>query len=196
MIMKNVLLTIFLLTELLALKSWLGCVNIQDKFHLSFANLRLQTNESISNDKGLPQIIGRFFHNKVTDGFFEFFRAFFSYWEPAFLINLLSFIGFIGILFGFYYLFKGKKHFIVIAAIIFLLGYITFEILFNFNSYFMLKLFILAIPYYIISFFGISQFIRYNRTYWALVILTIFIIISIVWIAAFQHTVYNLCIKI
>jgi len=193
MILKKLIIICIFLYELFVVHIWLGCIKLQDTFLFSQFDAQLKTEYAIGNDVGYPPVLARLFHNKIIIYTTEIINKYFSFWNTQFGALFFSIVGYFGIICGFYYLiFRAKKSLKVIGVLVVLL-LIPFIQVFNIHIPFMFKLFVLIIPYYLLSAYGLWEFIRLHKRYGVIIVILLFLI-SLWYGIIFQKDIFvNFC---
>ena len=71
---KVILVSLILILQIVSLKPALGCRDFSSYFHFSSYDLKLQIEDAVHNDVGIPLWQARFFHNKLTFFILDIFR--------------------------------------------------------------------------------------------------------------------------
>jgi hypothetical protein len=191
--MRKLLLIITIGLETYALRLWLTCQKLQDQFHIDPLRIRLQIEDITHAERNIPFILIRMFDNKVVGYSVEITRQYLHFWDPTFLVTLLTISGMIGIFFGLFYFFSQKKVRYVALTLIIIILVQLIELLFPRASY-LLVLLILWAGYVTLSLFGFWQFTREKKPYrlwvWGFIAL-----VSIICLTLFQNLVLAYCAK-
>lgn len=194
---KKISVVVVFIVELFVEKQWFLCRQFKDFIHLASTNQSLSLVGLIHNDQGQSLFIVRLFHNKVGVFLDLFFRYYLKFWDDRFLLNLLSVVGFIGIVLGIWYLmagnFKNKKYLWVFF--IFLLVLPLVEIIFQPIVSFEYKIILLTLPFQIFSLFGIWQFLGKSRNNLRVLLIISLIFLSIWWMSILNPDIYLYCVK-
>lgn len=191
--MKIVLIVITALVELYTLIYWYGCKTLANIFTFSTFDAKLKIDDAVHNDVGFSTNIVRIFHNKAQLYTSEVFNKYINFWDIHFIVLFFTLIGCFGIVCGFWYLLnKNKRTYKVWLLFLGLLILPFIEILpIQIPNW--LKVIIILIPYYILSLFGIWQFLRQHKRI-GIVIIIFLIIISIWYMLVFQKDIFdNFC---
>ena len=157
--MKIILLIIIGLVQLCAFIRWLSCSHFRELFYFTKPQLMDRLLNSTNNDAGVPLLIIRSLHNKVTYAFWGGSQTFLQYWDIRFLISFISLIGGIGVMLSLWYLFtKKRKAWYLWLLLGFYSVFAAIELFFSPNINFVWKLFALGIPLQILSLFGFFFF--------------------------------------
>src|SRR5258708_1808414 len=118
---KSSLIILTGITEFLTLQMWFACQNFTGIFHHSSINLNLQIEDYVHNEKGTSLFLTRLFTNKLTDQIINLFRFYMQFWDIRFGSIWFSLLGYLGILFGFYYVLANTKkkwyHWIILVML-------------------------------------------------------------------------------
>ena len=193
--MKKLLIFLLSIVNIVYLRYWLSCVDLNYVYHFSAYDLQLQVIDAIHTDTS-SIFVTRFFHNKISLFVLDVFKRYTHLLDIQLLICLISFAGFFGLLLGFWYYFnsKNKKIYITLSLLIFFL-FPLLEVIFNFKIAFLIKILIFWIPLFIISSFGNWSFIRSKNTKIVFFIYLILIVLSILWLINFPQLAYTYCTK-
>lgn len=156
---KKIFLIILVLMELLFLQQWTACVRFAEQFHFSPFDLSLRLIEGIHNDNNVPLFFVRLFHNKILGTVIDIYNDYAHYWDVVFLIQLLSLIGFFGLICGIWYIFQvkvGKWARILLAISLFVP---IIEIILPVHFSFMVQLGLFAAPLLALTFLGWRYFL-------------------------------------
>jgi len=152
--MKKVLL--ILVIALYAFRIWqsTGCKNyLHDKF--STQNVKITVEEQVGIDKGINRQFSRFFHNKLSSGFFEVAKTFAKPFEPKALIGIFGPLGIVLTLYALMGITKKapliRFHFALVTIVIFLSTFVS-------NS--KMAFYIVALSLYTFSLWGINPFVK------------------------------------
>lgn len=101
-----------------------GCLNfLPTKFDTQIIKIKVE--EQVNADRGVEREVSRFFHNKVSTGFFEAAKATSKFADPIFLLDILGPLGLLLIILATITLVKkftlqqGTHFLLVLASIIF-----------------------------------------------------------------------------
>jgi len=179
--MKKIILVIAAIIEIFTLKAWFACESFTDIFHFSSVNLLYQMEAYINPFIGTPIWFVRLFHNKFVEISIDFLRFYLQFWDVRFGSVWFSFIGYFGILAGFYYIILNKKkknyHWLTFFILMILP---CFEIIFEPVISIPLKSLYLWFPFILFSLYGIYQFLTHGSEKKRLVIVLILLILSFV----------------
>lgn len=196
--MKKLAIFTLVMLSVFNLTPWSACHSLKDDFHFSKYKIALQLDDAIHNDVNIPLFIIRFFHNKINFYFLDVARYSLLLSDLGFLINLISIIGLVGTVLGIVYLAREKGGRIYLWLVIVTLLIINFiEIVIHPKMLFLLKLSIMSLPYYFLSYFG----------YWSLfkqckrrrVFFVFFMVLIVVWLTIWWQTtmlrkeLFNFC---
>jgi len=150
----------------------------------------------VNNDSGIPPIIVRFFHNKITVFMDVFTRYYLRFWDFRFTLNLLSVVGCFGLVLGFWYLLNGnfgkKKYLWVILAFLLLIPLI--EIMLEPNINIILRMIIVALPLQIFSVFGVWQFLKNDPRRFRVLFIICLLFVSAWWISILFNDISGYCV--
>lgn len=190
--MKKLILFLALLVQLLALKPWLLCRNFI--YHFSVLDLNLQLIDAIHTDYG-SILVTRIFHNKPVFFILDIYKRYVHYIDIQFLTALISFVGFLGLLFGvWYFLSAKKKHKTLAILLMFIVIFPLMEILLDFKINFAVKLGLFWLPLIFFSSWGNWRFLEEKKQA-ALIILLFVIIFSFVFLIIYPQNAYFYCSK-
>jgi hypothetical protein len=196
---KKIILFVVILTaalvEISMLTHWLfHCKNFHDVTHLNLQSLLLQLQGEMSQDKGLPFVIIRFFHNKITDFTFTTLKLYFRFWDMLLQGELFPFVGVFGLIAaGWYFVTQKSKRLWQWLFLILLILLPFIEILLYAKVPFLIRIGLFLFAYGIASLLGIGKFTLSQK--WAPVVILILAVISIWWllVANFRFEVF--CIQ-
>ena len=85
------LLIVIFVFSTIAFRIWqtTGCRQLTS-FYFNPLQIRLSVERDVNTDVGVNRGVSRFFHNKLTEGTFEFFKAYAAAFDPRFLIEMLG----------------------------------------------------------------------------------------------------------
>jgi hypothetical protein len=182
--------------EYITLRSWLVCKAFTDVFHHSSVDLKLQLLDYVHTEKGTSLLLTRLFNNKFDIGFFDYVRFYLQFWDIRFGSIWFSLIGYVGILFGFYYLFSEKKktlyHWIALVIILILP---LIEIIIEPHVSILIKSSYLWLPFILFSLYGSYQFLSHGNLKKRLIIICAIVLLSILWLAFLPNDMPRYCVK-
>ena len=190
----NIAVVITILTEFMFVKSWFACKALQDFFYFSLFDIQLIITGHIHADTGVPLLLTRIVHNKISVTAIEFFRHYAYFWDVRFLLPLLSPIGVFSVIAGIWYLAnskiqRGKK----IAIFIILLGMPIVEMVVKPQLPFPVRIILLSLPLIVLSGYGIFHF--FNRTNRAKIAWFVTVaLLSIWWYYVFHNEFAIFCV--
>jgi hypothetical protein len=192
---KKIISVLFLLVfQLTPLRLWLKCKSFLDSIHFSYYDLKLQMIDLIHKDVSVPIIAVRFFHNKITQFTLDIYKRYTQFLDIGFFASFITFVGSFGMLMGIWYFLNSKKKDKRIAMVIFLSFFFPFiEVLVNPSLPLFIKIILIFAPFQILSAYGHYQFIKEKKSKLIIIVYSILIIISIIWIFFLPGAVYKFC---
>jgi hypothetical protein len=188
---NKVLLIIIIFVELNSLRLWMECQKFADRFEFSSFDVFLKLKEAINNDIGYSTYLVRFFHNKIALTLNQLTIKYLYFWDINFGVLLFSFIGYFGIICGFWYLVESKlKLKWIILITLLLLPFI--EVLKIFNP-FQLRFILITAPYFIFSLYGLWQFMKFKGKKGGIFIIVL-ILMGIWYQLVLQKDIFQNCI--
>ncbi|CAN5210710.1 hypothetical protein BH11PAT1_BH11PAT1_7320 [soil metagenome] len=168
------------------------CTKFSDKFYFSYFNLHLRLETAINGDKGISLIFVKLFHNKFLGSFFDVVYHLFEYFNFNFLVNVLSFIGLFGLLYGLYFI--SQRFSLKINLGIYSLLFIPplLEELFSFKLIFSIKVLLTVGFIWGISIYGLYKYLDTNNNK-RIIYVSILILLSIWWLSIFGNEISNFC---
>src|SRR5260221_6889228 len=161
---KSFLIILAGITEYLTLQMWFACKDFTDIFHHSSINLTLQIEDLVHAEKGTSLFLTRLFTNKITDEVLDLLRFYMQFWDIRFGSIWFSLLGYLGILFGFYYIFANTKkkwyHWVMLTMLL-VLPWI--EIMIEPHVSILIKSIYLWFPFSLFSLYGIYQFLSHGN---------------------------------
>lgn len=188
--MKKILLIASLVVISFQFKQWFTCHELKNIYHFSVYELQIILDDLIHNDTGLPFVLIRAYHNKITNSAIEVFKSYISYWDIKFLVNLLLPVGLFGLIWTFLYGMK-NKFVLFLTALALLLPF--FEIFFKPAIYFPIKITLLALPLTTLSLFGLTIFLKQNDKKTSYLVVGVFLLWSIWWQFVGSAEIGNFC---
>lgn len=193
--MRKFLLIFLIVIELLYLRAWFTCDRLSQFYLFSYSSSLLDMKGELGPDKNLPLWLIRIFHNKPIDISLDIARNYIQFWDIRFLISVLSIIGVVGFLYGFYYFFQSiKKNSFVLVLIVILILFPFIETFFDPRIDFRLKIALLAFPYELFSLFGFWKFMKLSHHQLFIIMTFVLIDISLWFLYITQGNVYALCL--
>ncbi len=188
-----ILLVIFI--EASFLFHWLShCKNFHDVTHLNLQSLLLQLQGEISQDKGMPFILIRLFHNKIIDFTLATLKFYFRFWDMLLQGELFPFIGAFGIIAAGWYFIASKTKKVWHWALLLLLAFSPFiEIFLYAKIPFLIRISLYTIVYGGISLLGIGKFALSQKR--APIVVLILSVISIWWLLVANFRFEIFCIQ-
>jgi hypothetical protein len=172
---------------------WLSCQKFADRFYYSPFDSELKLDELVHNDVRYRTYTARFFHNKISVYGNEFANTYLQYFDIRFTLMLFSIVGFFGILCGYWYLFRKKNKTYKTWVIVALLLTLPLIEMTHPPVPFIMRLGAIVVPYYILSIYGIWQFIKHHKKL-GIVVVLVLIVLSIWYLAVFEKDILkNFC---
>jgi hypothetical protein len=171
----------------------LKCTNFNGNFHHSFVVNSFHLNELVATETGVPILVARIFHNKITTFIFDLFNRYVQFFDISYLIKILGVVGLFGLIYFYFQIFARiiRNTYANIFAILLVL--LPFLEIYQFIKYpFFLKLIIFVLPYQIASFIGYLLFMKQRKNI-AYAIYFILLMLSIGWIIVFQNELLSFC---
>lgn len=193
---KNILIGIATFVQLIIVAGWIACFDFRDQFHLRLFDVILQIEDGVHSDTGVPMILIRIFHNKVTQLFFEFIRHISKFWDTSFLVNFLSIIGFFGLLSGIYYLVKKREKTYIWILLGLLLLLQAVSVVIDLRKFFRFELVLLWVFSQIIIVYGLFHYLGQGNKLLRFTLVITLIVLSIWWYFVFKRDIYNYCLKL
>lgn len=194
--MKNLYIGFFISNIVIVGVSLLPCKDWTGIFHLSFNEVNIHVNSLIYNDVNTSQFLIRVFHNKLVILLFNLFNRYVQFWNINYLISILSFAGFFGLLYGYWNVITNK---IRSRAILFLSFFIIvipfFEIILQPKINFWFKMLYLVIPYILFSFIGYENFARTYKKKNVIILHVLFLLLTSGWIYTNSLFANSFCVK-
>lgn len=106
---KIIILTVVLLMGIWQLSSFLSCRELLPEYLFKKENIEFSLQDLIHNDTGMPVLITRIFHNKITVFLEVITRVYLQYFNPAFLVQIFSLPGLAGLIYGLSLLLKKES---------------------------------------------------------------------------------------
>jgi hypothetical protein len=181
--------------ELMTIKSWLVCHNLQSMMDISSVNTKLQLEDYIHSDTNTSFFVIRFFHNKITGLFINTLDKYLKYWDIRFTSNVFSLIGVLGIFLGLWRV--GQSKIKRIYKILIFVLVIVWPLPFSLNVLhisFVYKFLLFIMPYYILSLFGVWKFIKTHKKYTFTVVILLSLL-SIWWFILLPREIAYFCVK-
>ncbi|HSW98164.1 MAG TPA: hypothetical protein VLF89_10140 [Candidatus Saccharimonadales bacterium] len=190
---KKIFIPFIICFELLSQFLWKACSNFKFITPFSFSDLALQLDDVIHNDEGVPFVIIRFFHNKLTLGVSDLIKKYILLWDFRLIIDLVSILGLVGILFAFWYILQEKRNTIKFSFTAIVLLPIVI-VLFP-NASYMFSRVVLTGVFLIISAYGWWNFLQKKNT--RVVVLTLLgtVIIAVLYYVTALGTTAYFCAK-
>lgn len=159
------------IVEIISILQWVRCQIFTA--HFSTLDLSLRLIESIHSDTGVSILETRIFHNKILYVLLDTFNIYLRYLNISFLTMFLSIAGVFGLSVGIYYFLRSKKK-PLFSWILLVLLFLT-PLLEGFNllqTYFVIKLIILTIPFILWSLYGYYRLLeKPNKKIYGVIIL-------------------------
>jgi len=197
--MKRNVLVILLVsfTEITTFSRWFSCWLFQNEFYFTFQNLTTQLLVSSNEEKGLPLILIRILHNKITGILWGFGVTFLQYIDIRFVMTLLGIAGAIGLYMGFWYFFtKNIKNYYLWTLLILLVAFSLIEMFFVPRINFAYRIIPLALALGSLSLVGVWEFIRLGNKKIRVSIMIVLIVLSLCSLILFPHDLYIMCLKV
>ncbi len=188
---------LFLTSEVLALRTWAYCKNLQDNlFHFSMSRFDLSVIEATTGKVDSSIFLIRFFHNKIILFFSQVFNLYLNFWDLLVMVNMISVVGFVFMIYGIYSLIE-KRRLRVLSIIFFAALFLQLaEIFLNPTIPFLFKFILISLPYLLLSFFGFKAYTIDGKSKGRLVVVLIFLVVSVLWLVVFQPQGPAYCVKI
>lgn len=180
--------------DFITLRFWFACSHLEDRFYFSRFDMQLRLDDVIHNDTGVPYFIIHLFHNKLIQTVIDVVKEYILFWDPVFLIQLLSFVGFFGFIYGLYKLGIKKQRRKLFLIWFISISVIQLWILLPPPNPFLLTTGLIAVLCQAVAFYGLWQFTAQKKWY-VYIVLLILIAVSVLWIFILPQNVYNYCIK-
>lgn len=183
----------FVIENIVLAKWFIYCKELKDVLRITTPQITEYITRDIHNEQQVPLFIIRFFYNKVSETIFWGLKPYLRFWDVSYFVSLLSLIGCIGILFGIgYFLIQKKKPLSVSVLFIWLFLITLFEVFFHPNTFYTLRLILIAVPLELISLFGLWMALTKNKA--VLPIIIIGIALSILLLSFYPTDFLNYCI--
>ena len=178
-----------ILVLIFAFRIWqaTGCENFKS-FRFNPLSIKINVEEQTSIDVGINRNISRFFHNKISTGFYELTKSYVKIFNPRLLFEILGPIGSVLVILGVANIFKDKvilrlgHFFIVISALLFAILWLNPRVSF----------YLTAASLFSFTFWGISQVTKTKITG----ILFIFLVFITFWYFIFSWQMLTVCNQI
>lgn len=194
MITKKVLLLLIICFEVLSQFLWRSCQNFKFISGFSSYDISLKLEDTIHNDTNMSFIIIRFFHNKITLTLSEILKQYLLLWDFRLIIDLVSFIGLVGVIFSFWYIFAEKKKTIRIAFITLVIAPVI--IVFLPGGAFAASKLLLSAIFFVLSLYGWIRFLQPKKiSTTRLIVLLVAFLISFFYYSANLDTTAYFCLK-
>lgn len=183
------------LIEIITVCYWLAhCKYFHSNLHIDFSALWLQLSAEISQDKDVPYVLTRLFHNKFIDLFLVILKLYFRFWDLVLNQGLFSFVGTFGILgAGWYFLHNKVKRFWQWSLILAICLVPFVEIFFSSRIPFVIRICLYFVIFVPISLIGVKKFLlSWNKAAYVLIFL---FILSIWWMLSGSFDFATYCIQ-
>lgn len=180
---KILILFALIILQLYSLFTFISNCNRNGNFYFSKPVLSLHLDELIHNDIDTPLLVVRFFHNKISLFFLQAFSNYIHFFDPLYLIRIVTLIGLAGILYYYWILsFRKKEHRFLWPLGIFILIVPLVEVFFSNNISPLAKILLLILPIQLVSLIGYFFLLRLQKTMLLsllLLILSLFFIVQL-----------------
>lgn len=192
---KKVIVAFIIFFYVYSVRFWLQCRDLMYYYHFTSLDLRLQIINLITYEYKQGVLVARIFHNKPVQFVIDIYKRYTHFFDPQLFITLLSFAGFVGLIFGFWYFFKNKKS--RPAWFLFILMFLLplAEVLINLKIDFPIRIIAISLPFIIFSIFGHLQFMKNHKSLGVVVFYIILFLITAGWFLNFPHDAFNYCTK-
>ncbi len=190
---KKIILFIGVFVIISTVGPFLDCWRFDERIYFSPLEMDLKLIEAVHNDVGYAPNIARIFHNKAQLGAFFVFDSYLYFFDIRFLAPIFSLVGYVGIFWGFWYLFGLKNKFR--QFIISLLLVLPFIEIFKLIDNTFARALIISVPYFVLSIFGIWQFLKSHKWIGVLVVL-ILVVLSVWYTDVFGSGIVDACSKV
>jgi hypothetical protein len=194
--MRKILIVIAFIVELFSVSRWYGCWLFKDIFYFTPSMISARTIDSINLNRGMPVLLTHLMHNKIIYLFWGGLQIQLQYWDVRFLKDFIGIIGFIGIVFAFWYLVTTlRKNFFVWFLFLFCVAISFIEMFLQPNIIYVWKLVVFGSSFGLLSLIGLWQFLKpeSSKRYWFILFL---LIISILTLIYFPLSYQAFCLKI
>lgn len=181
--------------ELLQLSRWLSsCVGFKDELHMYTAQINEYLTRDIHNEQQVPILVVRIFYNKVTETIFWTLKPYLRFYDVQFLVSLLTCVGFVGILLGVWFLVtkKHKPFVYILPVVLFMLPLL--EVFIHPKTLYPLWLFVIALPFQLLSLYGIGMLLKKKKTMLPIMIISLCILVSMLFLIVYPTDLYAYCI--
>lgn len=194
---KIALLIIFFITEIVTFFRWSSCWLFKEDFYFTFQNLSTQLLTSTNEEKGLPLLLIRLLHNKITGFLWGILQTLLQYIDMRFLYEFLGTAGAVGVYLGFWYFFTKKpKNKIFWLGIMTLFICTLIEMILMPHIDFSKRIIPLFIVLSGFSLFGIWEFVTNGKSRIRFAGIVLLIILSLCALLLFPHSQYSMCLKV
>lgn len=190
-----VLITIAFLLETVTIVRWLlACRDFSSRLYLTTPQLSEYLTRDIHNEQHVPILIVRLFYNKLSAGVFWELKPYLTFFDLPFLVTLLSVIGCVGFALGIWFVLSRKHSKLLYSTIPFILIVPLVQMLGFSKLPFLLRFCLIAVPFAALSFYGLYVFLQNNRSLIPSILISVFLIISLLFLVAFPASYASYCV--
>lgn len=182
--------------ESIALNRWFSCWQFKDTFYFTNQQLLATLTDALNADRGYPLILTRAWHNKVLALLWGWSQSYLQYWDIRFLQDFISLIGAFGIYLAiWYFVTKGRRN-IFVWGLLALITIVTFiELYFIPHVSYAWRIIIFGTLFQLLSLYGLWNFLSQKYKVKSYILVTLFMIFSLLFLLLFPLSYQNFCLK-
>lgn len=170
-----------------------GCSSFSQSFIFNNDLYLFHLQHFFHTDMGLPHLVVRAFHNKLTIFVPDVLNAYFHYWDLLFIVSFIGILSTVGFVYAFWHVIKLTSRIntiLGIFAVIFPIFIVLVSGLLP-SIFWVLSLWVVWQTFALVGLWQLAEIKNKKIT----VFLSVMCLLTVLWILLFDQQVYSFCVK-